>query len=331
MSNDYLVIDGCTPKIGSDGFLQQIIDANVSAVCVTVSAQIGAHMPDGLFQSIEEMNVYYNLAELRPDKCLIARQTSDIVSAKRDGKLALILALQNGRPFEADPVNLLPMLYRNGVRLAQLTYNESNRLGDGCFEVDDRGLTTIGRQAVREMDRLGIVIDLSHVGQTTGRDVIEYSTKPCVFTHTGCSAITECVRNKSDDLMKLMADAGGVVGLSPYSPFCQPVPGQRPSLDDYLQHVDHALSLVGDDHVAIGTDIAEHWAVRWFSNSGRRMPDLVEGYTWDTIYAQGFDSLACFPSVFDEMKNRGYTDETLRKIAGGNWMRVFSEVWKTDE
>lgn len=327
VNSDIVVIDGCTPRIGSDRFLDQILDAGVSAVCVTVSAQIGAHMVGGLFQAIEEINVYYNLAEVRPDKCLVATSTADIAAAKETGRLALILTLQNCAPIEADPVNLLPFLHRNGVKIAQLTYNERNRLGDGCFEPVDGGLTTIGRQAVREMNRLGILIDLSHVGLRTGLEAIEYSDKPCVFTHTGCASLTECLRNKPDDLIKNLADRGGIIALSPYSPFCQKRPGQRPKLEDYLNHVDRALELVGDDHVAIGTDIAEHWAVRWFSNSGRRMPDLVAGYSWETIYADGFDSLSCIPSVLDAFRQRGYTEETVRKLAGANWFRIFEETW----
>ncbi|SFE05694.1 membrane dipeptidase [Actinacidiphila alni] len=325
--DEMIVVDGCTPRIGSDSFFEKIRAAGVTAVCVSLSAQVGAQQVGGFFDAVQEMNVYYNLAEIYPDRCVIATTSEDIRQAKADGKLAIVLAFQNGMPVEADPVNLVPFFYRNGVRIIQLTYNERNRLGDGCFEPENRGLTTMGQQVIKEMDRAGILIDLSHVGHRTGMDAIAYSARPAVFSHTGCLALTESPRNKSDEEIRLIAERGGLVGISPYAPFVEPASGERPTLDDFLDHVDHAVQLVGPGHVAIGTDIAEHWAVRWMSNSGRRFPDLVRKYTWDTVYADGFESLARFPEVAAGLAARGYASADIAKIVGGNWMRVFGEVW----
>ncbi|HEY0261150.1 MAG TPA: membrane dipeptidase [Lacisediminihabitans sp.] len=324
---DMIVVDGCTPRIGSDGFFEAIRTAGVTAVCVSLSAQVGAAQVGGFFEAVQEMNVYFNLAEIYSDRCLIATTTDDIRRAKAESKLAIIFAFQNGMPIEADPVNLVPFFYRNGVRIIQLTYNERNRLGDGCFEPENLGLTTMGQQTVTEMDRLGILIDLSHVGHRTGMDAIEYSENPAVFSHTGCLALTDSVRNKSDDEIRLIAAKGGLVGISPYAPFIEPRSGERPTLSDFIDHIDHAVQLVGPDHVAIGTDIAEHWSVRWASNSGRRFPKLVEKYSWDTVYAEGFESLARFPEVAQALDRRGYASAEVAGILGGNWMRVFDTVW----
>lgn len=326
--DDMIVIDGCTPRIGSDGFFEQIRAAGVTAVCVSITAQVGAHQVGGFFDAVQEMNVYFNLAEVYSDRCLIASTTADIERAKRENKLAIIFAFQNGMPVEADPVNLVPVFYRNGVRIIQITYNERNRIGDGCFEPENRGLTTIGQQLITEMDRLGILVDLSHVGHKTGTDAIEYSQNPAVFSHIGCLALTESPRNKSDDEIKLIAEKGGLAGISPYAPFIEPKSGERPTLSDYIDHIEHAVQLVGPDHVAIGTDIAEHWSVRWLSNSGRRFPHLVSKYTWDTVYADGFENLGRFPEVGTALQARGYDTTDIAKIVGGNWMRVFGQVWK---
>lgn len=327
LTDDMIIIDGCTPRIGSDSFFENIRSAGVTAVCVSVSAQVGAAQVGGFFDAVQEMNVYYNLAEVHADRCLIATTTEDVRRAKTEGKLAIIFAFQNGMPVESDPVNLVPVFYRNGVRIIQLTYNERNRLGDGCFEPENLGLTTMGQQVVTEMNRLGILVDLSHVGHRTGTDAIEFSTDPCVYSHTGCLALTESLRNKSDTEIRLIAEKGGLVGISPYAPFIEPRSGERPTLSDFIDHIDHAVQLVGPDHVAIGTDIAEHWSVRWLSNSGRRFPRLVEKYTWDTIYADGFEHLGRFPEVVEALGKRGYSGEDTAKIVGGNWMRVFETVW----
>lgn len=319
---DMIVVDACTPRIASSQFMERIREAGVTAVCVSLAGQTG-----GFFESMEEMNVYYNMVGAFPNETMIATTTQDIVQAKKEGKLALIFSFQNAVPVEDDWVNRLPFLYRNGLRMVQLTYNETNRLGNGCFEPRDAGLTQIGIQIVRELNRLGIVIDLSHVGVQTSLDAIKYSKDPCVFSHADCMSLCESVRNKTDEQIKAIAAKGGVIGFTPYAPFCESVRDQRPTLEDYLKHIDYAVNLVGIDHVGIGTDIAEHWAVRWAGGTPRRYPDMTRNYTWETIYAEGFHSIACFPDVFDALLKRGYSEEDVYKIAGGNFLRIFKQVW----
>lgn len=317
-----VVVDACTPRIASTPFMEKIRSAGVTAVCVSLAGQAG-----GFFEAMEEMNVYYNMAGIFPNETMIALTTEDIKKAKTEGKLALIFAFQNAVPVEADWVNRLPFFYRNGLRIVQLTYNETNRLGHGCFEPIDTGLTLTGIQIVRELNRLGIVIDLSHVGIKTSSDAIELSKHPCIFSHADCRTLCDCRRNKTDEQIRAIAAKGGVIGITPYAPFCEPAKGQRPTLDDYLRHMEYAINLVGVDHVGIGTDIAEHWAVRWAGGTPRRYPDMTGNYTWETIYAKGFDSISYFGDVFEALLKRGYSDEDVLKIAGGNFMRVFREVW----
>ena len=322
MNEQFLVIDACTPRIASNQFLDNIKAGGINACCVSLVGQTG-----GFFEAMSEMNLYYNLANSYPDSTVVAKTAEDILDAKKNNKLALVFSFQNAVPVEDDWVNRLPFFYRNGLRMVQLTYNETNRLGHGCFEPIDTGLTAIGIQIVREMNNLGIVIDLSHVGYKTTMDAIERSNDPCVFSHTACYALTPSMRNKTDEQMKAIAEKGGVVGISPYAPFVEPEANIGPTLDDYLKHVNYAVELVGIDHVGIGSDIAEHWAVRWAGGTPKRYPEMTKNYSWETIYAKGFHSVTCFPNVLDSLRKYGYKKTDISKIAGENLLRVFKQVW----
>lgn len=321
-SNDLLIIDGCTPRIASDALFNKIRDSGITAVNVSLVAA-EAHFYD----AAAEMNVYYGMVEAYPDQCLIALTTEDILRAKKEKKVAIIFSPQNAQIVEENHLVQLPLLYRSGVRMIQLTYNERNRLGDGCMEPENRGLTLIGREVVLEMNRLGIVVDLSHVGDRTAMDAIEYSQAPCVFSHANARALAPSPRNKPDELIKAIAAKGGLIGICPYAPFCEPALYVRPTLEDYFRHMDYVLDLVGPDHVGIGTDIAEHWTVRWNGGTPKRYPEMTGTYTWKTIYADGFHSIDCFPRVIEGMSKRGYSDADIAKIVGGNWLRVYKAAW----
>lgn len=320
---DLLIIDGCTPRIASEAMFNRIHSAGVTAVTVSLVAAEATFM-----EAASEMVIYHNMAEQYSDRCLIATSGADIERAKRENKLAVIFALQNGQPIEDHHLVMIPTLYRNGLRMVQLTYNERNRLGDGCLEPENRGLTLMGMEVIQELNRFGILIDLSHVGDRTAMDAIEHSKDPCVFSHADCRSLWNSPRNRTDEEIKAIASTGGLIGMTPFAPFCQPAANQRPTLDDFFRHMDHALALVGPDHVAIGTDIAEHWAVKWAGGTPRRYPQVSGTYSWQTIYADGFHSFDCIPDVVEKMSKRGYSDTDIAKIMGQNWLRVLKQVWR---
>lgn len=323
--SDSIVIDACAPRIASTEFLERIRAAGVTASCVTLAGQVG-----DFFSAVAEMNMYYNLVDAFPDKTMLVTQASDIRRAKEKGALGIVFSFQNATPLGDDWVNRLPVFYRNGVRMVQITYNERNLLGDGCLEPENRGLTQYGRQVVHGLNQLGIVIDLSHVGDQTVLDTIERSQAPCVFSHANCRSLTPSPRNKTDDQVRALAEAGGVMCITPYAPFCESVPGQRPTMKDVLNHIDHAIDLAGIDHVGIGTDIAEHWAVRWMGGTPKRYPEVVGNYTWQTIYAEGFHTISGLSDLPTELGKRGYKAKDISKILGGNMLRVFDQVWKQE-
>ena len=185
-----------------------------------------------------------------PDKLIHLTKSADIRRAKQESKLAVMLGFQNGTCIESDFRNL-DLLYQLGTRCIQLTYNARNLLGDGCTERTNCGLSDFGVAAVERMNELGIVVDLSHCGEATSRDGIAFSKKPPAFTHTMCKAIYDHPRAKSDDVLRAMSGKGGVTGIVTLGYFVGP---EGVTVEDYLNHVDHAIKVCGIEHVGLATD-----------------------------------------------------------------------------
>ncbi|MBT8489233.1 MAG: dipeptidase, partial [Gemmatimonadetes bacterium] len=188
--------------------------------------------------------------EANPDFLSSGRSVADLTEAKEAGALALVYGLQDGVPFE-DDLDRLDVLYADGVRIIQPTYNVQNQLGAGCLAPEDGGLTELGRESVIRMEGLGILLDLSHCGPRTTLDGIEAAEGPVSITHSGCKAIYDHPRSKDDATLRLLADRGGVVGiyLMPFLNAAGP-----PTAEDVVVHVEHALDICGEDHVGIGSD-----------------------------------------------------------------------------
>jgi membrane dipeptidase len=175
------------------------------------------------------------------------------------------------------------------------------------------------------MNRLGIVVDLSHVGERTALDATAYSQKPVIYSHSNAKGLTPSRRNLTDEQMKNMAATGGVMGISSFSMMTYKELGKRPSLEDYLDHFDYAVKLIGIDHVGIGSDIFESYTKLSWTSSTKRMYPMP--YEYETKVAEGFTYVSELPNVIRGLIARGYSDADLEKILGGNWLRVFSQVW----
>ena len=162
---------------------------------------------------LNQIGRYYRLFEIYPDKLMLVEKARDMQKAKEQGKLGVIFGFQNGNALGND-VTLLPIFYKLGLRIVQLTYNEANLLGCGCLEPNDTGLTATGATIIRAMNRLGILVDLSHVGHQTSRDAVDVSDEPVAITHGNPYTLKEVPRNRPDDLIRMVAEKGGVVDLS---------------------------------------------------------------------------------------------------------------------
>lgn len=225
-------------------------------------------------------------------------------------------------------MTLLPILYKLGVRVIQLTYNEANAIGSGCLEPRDNGLTSFGSQLIQAMNRLGILIDLSHVGWQTSKDSVNVSEYPVAITHGNPFSMKGLSRNKPDDLIRMVGEKGGVIGATPFAAFCKSAPGKRPTLEDFLDQLDYLVQLVGVDHVGIGTDKFEgKTKEEYISEVQTRYPKLIQT-PFEHRHVEGFSHITQFPRITEGLIARGYSDEDCGKILGGNFLSLFGKVWK---
>jgi membrane dipeptidase len=258
-------------------------------------------------------------------KIQVCKKTDDIRRAKKSDKIAIILGLQNAKPIN-DNIQLLTILSKLGIRIIQLTYQNRNLIGDGCNEKKDCGLTNFGEQVVSEMNRLGLLIDLSHVGPQTSLDAIDYSNKPCAFTHTCSKALFNHMRNKTDEQFLALSEKGGVIGIAAYSPFYHH--NLRPTIEDYLDQIYYVVNLVGINHVGIGLDLVYDRDPEFHERVRKSYPEVVTSFQWDTIYPEGLESITKLHNITFGLVNRGYSNQDIEKILGLNFLRLFNEVWK---
>ncbi|WP_420612063.1 dipeptidase [Candidatus Spongiisocius sp.] len=244
------------------------------------------------------------------------------------GKLGVIIHFQNGAPLGEDLANY-GRFHRLGLRMVQLCYNFANPLGDGCLSTEDGPLTSFGRQAIREMNRLGIVVDLSHTGRRTTMDAMRVTSAPPVFSHSNPAALTAHRRNIDDEQIKAVADLGGLVGVVSFPSFVKPG-GKGATVSDLVDHIDYLVDLIGPDQVGLGLDFCE---------SGMEMVErMIESGAW-TVEDYPMDAdprlvdLTCpsqIPSIRRELVRRGYPSESIDGIMGHNWIDLFKRVWSAD-
>ncbi len=291
--------------------------------CVHITLGIYArdieHMLDEFFDA-------YNQFEQMGDKLLHVGRVADIHEARESGRLGVILGFQGLDIFRHN-TKFLAIFHRLGLRIAELTYNESNMLGGGCLESSDDGLTLLGIRMVRELKRAGILLDLSHAGVKTSMDAIERYEGPVVFTHSNAYEVTANPRNLTDDQIKQAAATGGVIGLASYSPFCHVEGKDRLDLDDYFRHIEYVAELVGPEHVAIGSDMTPQSKLVWENATKRMYPDMVGPYILETEYVDGLETHADFPAIPDGLRRRGFSEDEILGILGGNFIRVCEQIW----
>jgi len=263
------------------------------------------------------------------------RTAGDVGAAKKTGRTGLIYGLQDAVAFETG-LDRLDELHRLGLRVVQPTYNRRNLLGDGCLEPANAGLSKTGVEAIERMNELGILVDLSHCGRQTAADAIRASKKPVSFTHTGCAALNDHPRNRTDDELRAVAAAGGVSGIY-FMPFLSD--GRQPTAADVIRHLEHMVDVSGEDHVSIGTDggvsaevvddaFKERFAesVRMRHAAGIAAPgENEEGY----LFANELNTPRRLETLADMLGSRGHGDGRIEKILGANLLRVMSDAWST--
>lgn len=259
------------------------------------------------------------------DDLLLVETADDIELAQREGKLAVGFHFQGTNPLQTD-IRLVDVFYKLGVRHMLIAYNIRNPAGDGCFEPDDGGLSIFGRQLVREMNRVGMLVDASHTGHHTAMDLFEESSDPVIFSHANPRAVWDNPRNIPDDLIRACADTGGVVGITGLGVFL----GENDTATTtFLRHIDHVAGLVGPRHVGLGLDYVYDQAalVADFMSNPAWVPDprLSGSYGFNDIQHVPPEQL---PEITEALLAQGYSEEDVRGILGANWLRVVRQVWK---
>ena len=220
-----------------------------SSGITAVNLTIGGGSAEGVFQSMAR---WERDLERHPSVLMKIRTVADLQTAKQQKRLGLIYGFQDGVAI-GDDLRRVALYHAFGLRIVQLTYNVRNMFGDGCLQPENGGLTPLGRQLVEELNAKGLTVDLSHCGMRTTMDAIEHASKPVAISHSGCRAVADRPRSKPDDILKRMADKGGVIGIY-LMPFLS-MSGQ-PSSDDLMKHIEHAINVCGEDHVGIGSDLS---------------------------------------------------------------------------
>jgi membrane dipeptidase len=272
------------------------------------------------------------LIEVHPDYFTQVRIAADLARAQRERKLGIILSFESAEMLGGQ-LSSLEVFRDLGVRVMQLSYNRTSPFAAGVMEPNAGGLTALGREAVREMNRLGIAVDLSHANPSTTADVLALSSVPPVMTHAGCAAVHAHPRNKTDEQLRGLAAKGGVVGIYDL-PYLSASPHQ-PTVDDCLAHVQHALGVAGEDHVGIGSDVgiepfdSSPAGMADFSRelAERRAAGLSAPEEDRPTYVAGLNVPRRIEIIADRLLRLGYSTTATEKVLGANFARVFTQIW----
>ena len=268
-----------------------------------------------------------------PDRLLLVRTAADILKAKREKRLAIVIGTQDTAMVGAD-LDRLAQMKKDGVMTVQLTYNNGNLAGDGALEPRDGGITKLGRATIERIEAEKLLLDLSHGGARTMAEAAAHAKRPLVISHTGARTLTEHPRNTADATMKAVADKGGVVGVY-FMPFL--TLDSRPKGEDLLRHVEHVANLVGEDHVGIGTDNGPLPTV--LDAKTKEAIDKWQKERIDRGIAAPGEAIGVYPFMPDynsidryrrfaaDLAKRGWTQARLEKLMGANFLRVYREVW----
>lgn len=321
-----IVIDAVCPLVMDDpGYLDWYREGGVTALAPTVSAA------DNARTTLNRLAAWHRLLRERED-LLLVRQARDIEIAKQSGRLGIYLHFQGTDPIE-DNLNLIDLYKALGVGVIQLTYNVKNRVGDGCEERTDAGLSHFGVKLIDRLNKARVIVDCTHTGLRTSLDAIEHSTAPVVLSHSNAKSVHPSSRNVSNELIDAIARSGGVIGVVGFPAMVSRT--TTPSLDEFIAHIDAIVQRVGIDYVGLGIDYYSGQSGVSSDEAALRLyNELVAAGLWGTAYPPpphhypaGIDTPRTLPNLTGRLLQRGYTEGDVRKILGGNWLRVMRHVW----
>ncbi len=324
MHNDLIVIDGLQYSNWDRTIFEQLKQGGVTMVHVTIVYH--EQIRETLLR-ISEWNRHF---ELNSDLIMPVKSADDIRLAKSVGKVGIMFGAQNCSPIE-DDIGMVSVMRELNMMIMQLTYNNQSLLATGCYESNDSGVTRFGRQVIQEMNRVGMVVDMSHSAERSTLEAIEISERPIVISHANPISFHDAKRNKSDTVLKALGNSGGLLGFSLY-PF-HLKNGPDCTLEDFCTMVADTADLMGIDQIGIGTDLCQNQPVsilEWMRN-GRwsKEMDYGEGSKSNADWPRPlswFKDSRDFPNITQGLKQHGFNDADIAKVMGQNWLTFLDDA-----
>ncbi len=326
LHNDLIVIDGLQYSNWNRKIFEQLHAGGVTMVHATIVYH------EQIRETLLRISEWNRLFEQNSDLIMPVKSAMDIRRAKELGKVGIMFGAQNCSPIE-DDISMIEVMRELNLMIMQLTYNNQSLLACGCYEAHDSGVTRFGRQAIKEMNRVGMVIDMSHSAERSTLEAIEISQRPIVISHANPTSFHEAKRNKSDTVLKALGESGGLLGFSLY-PF-HLKNGPDCTLDQFCDMVASTAELMGIDHIGIGTDLCQEQPLsilEWMRN-GRWSKDMDYGEgsksnaNWPRPLSWFKDSRD-FPNITNGLLTRGFSPEDVAKVMGLNWLNFLDDSLK---
>jgi len=318
---DGFIIDAAQYAKWDRSIFEQMREGGVTCVNVTIVYWESAR------ETLSEIGKWNRLFEQNSDLIMQAHTADDIRHAKATGKTAITFAFQHCSPIEED-IDLVEIMHTLGVKFMQLSYNNQSLCATGCYENEDSGITRFGRQVIKEMNRVGMVVDMSHSGEQSTFDAIDVSERPITITHANPKSWHPALRNKSDELLKVLSKSGGMLGFSMY-PF-HLKNGPECTVREFCEMIAATAELMEIDNIGIGSDLVQghgNEVVEWMRN-GRwsKEMDFGEGSAdnagWPTPISW-FSGNQDFKNIADGLSEIGFSKDEVKKIMGENWLNFF--------
>ena len=314
------VIDACQYANWDRAIFKQMNEGGVTCVNATIAYWESAR------ETLTRLAEWRELFTTNADLILPAYSSSDIHRAKKEGRTAITLAFQHCSPIEEE-IGLVEIMYDLGVRFMQLSYNNQSPLASGWMEIEDGGITRFGREVIREMNRLGLVIDMSHSAERSTLDTIELSERPIAITHANPMSWCNTRRNKSDTVLQKLAESDGMLGFSLYPNHLKD--GPDTTLDAFCDMVAYTADLIGTGNIGIGSDLVQgqpDWVVEWMRN-GKWLRKTQKNLSWPAP-TNWFRNNSDFPAISTALVKKGFAKEEVDKIMGGNWLRFMESAFR---
>jgi len=318
-----LIIDCLQYNNWSETVFRQINEGGVSAVHATICYH------ENFRETVLNIEVWNERFERHADLIFHGRTVDDVRRAHDEGRTAIFFGFQNCSPIE-DDIGLVEVCHSLGARFMQLTYNNQSLLATGCYEDADAGVTRMGRQVIKEMNRVGLAVDMSHSAERSTLEAIDISERPIAITHANPAFWHPALRNKSDDVLKALAQSGGMLGLSLYPHHLKD--GSACTLANFCEMAARVAELMGPEHVGIGSDLCQDQpdgVVEWMRN-GRwtRERDFGEGSAAKPGFPpqpEWFKDNRDFANVAKGLRDAGFSDSDVGGLLGENWLAFFQK------